>query len=322
MRRRAFLRFAAKAGMLSVAAQRATLGRSSRPILDAHVHLFDPTRRGGVPWPEKTDTAVYKPALPDRLEALAAPLGVVGAIAVEASPMPSDNSWLLEMCARHPFMVGCIGNLDPADAGFPGDLARLKADPLFLGIRYGNLWQRNMAADLDKPGFWRGLEALENAGLVFETANPDARLVHAITRIAQRLPQLRIVIDHLPNATLPADAQQMESYRTDLHLLGTQPQVAIKLSEIPIRRSGRVLTDPNAYRARLDALWDVFGDERVLFGSDWPNSDHVAEYATTLRILREYASHKSDAAQQKLFGENSMRVYRWKPRRAAQRMQR
>ena len=56
------------------------------PIIDCHIHMFDTARPGGVPWPEKGD-AIYRPALPDRYARIARPLGVVGAIAVEASPL-------------------------------------------------------------------------------------------------------------------------------------------------------------------------------------------------------------------------------------------
>jgi predicted TIM-barrel fold metal-dependent hydrolase len=56
---------------------------TSIPVIDAHIHLFDPTRPGGVPWPPKTDAVLYHPALPARYAPLAQPHGVVGAIAVE-----------------------------------------------------------------------------------------------------------------------------------------------------------------------------------------------------------------------------------------------
>lgn len=291
------------------------------PVLDAHVHLFDPRRAGGVPWPEESDPVVYKPALPDRLEALAAPLGVVGAIAIEASPLQSDNDWLLQMCDRHPYIVGCIGNLDPAAADFHSSLARLRQNRLFLGIRYGNLWKRNLDQDLERPGFWEGLQALADAGLVLETANPDAALIGAVSRVAQQLPTLRIVVDHLPNAVIPGDAAAAAKYWQDLHSLGTRQQVFIKLSEIPTRVNGRVSRNANDYRAHLDALWNIFGDDRVLFGSDWPNSDHVLGYAATLHIVREYASGRSQSAREKLFWKNSEAAYRWSARRAAQRLQ-
>ena len=69
------------------------------PIIDAHIHLFDPTRPGGVPWPEKDDAVLYKPSTPERYVAISAKFGVVGAIAIEASPLASDNQWLLNVAA-------------------------------------------------------------------------------------------------------------------------------------------------------------------------------------------------------------------------------
>ena len=153
-----------------------------------------------MPWPEKTDTEIYKPALPDRYEALTAGLGIVGAIAIEASPLPSDNQWLLNLVRNHPVIVGIVGNLVPSDDAFMDQLERLQGDPLFLGIRYGNLWKRDLDADLDSPGFVDGLKALAKAGLVLDTANPDAQLISAVVQVAERVPDLRIVIDHLPHA--------------------------------------------------------------------------------------------------------------------------
>ena len=83
------------------------------PIIDTHIHLFDPGRPGGVPWPAKTDTALYKAALPERYESLAGPFGVVGAIVIEASNLASDNDWVLNVAANHPIIVGMVGDLIP-----------------------------------------------------------------------------------------------------------------------------------------------------------------------------------------------------------------
>jgi L-fuconolactonase len=320
LRRREFIRLAAATAAVSTSERVAYPRPTALPILDAHVHLFDPTRSGGVPWPSKSDEAIYKPALPDRLEALASPLGVVGAIAIEASPLEGDNDWLLQMVARHPFIVGCIGNLDPSAASYQSKLALLRSNPLFLGIRYGNLWDRDLAADLDKPGFWAGLHALAGAGLVFESANPNPALIGALVRVAERLPSLRIVIDHLPNAAVPNDKGAAEKYWDDLRRLGGHPEVFVKLSEISVRVNGNVEKSADFYRNGLDAIWSIFGEDRVIFGSDWPNSDHVASYTDTLRIVRQYAFDKGQRSSKKLFWRNSREVYRWQPRRAAQRL--
>jgi L-fuconolactonase len=275
-------------------------------------------RPGGVPWPEKTDTAIYKPALPDRYMRESAMLGVVGAIAIEASPLPSDNQWLLNVARNQTVIVGVIGDLIPGSPTYMSDLERLHGNPLFLGIRYGNLWNRDLGADLENPGFIDGLKALAAAGLVLDSANPDAHLIGAIVEVAERVPDLRIVIDHLPHAPIPTDPDERDKYWANLKLLAGSPRVFVKLSEIPVRTNGRLMTDPHFYQASLDAIWDVFGEDHILFGSDWPNSDHVATYAQTFAIVRGYMAKKSAAAREKYFWKNSIAAYKWKKRRADQ----
>lgn len=318
MRRRELLKVAAYGtGVLAIGPSAVTLAAPEQihsPILDAHIHLFDPTRPGGVPWPEKTDTALYRPSTPERYAALSASFGVVGAIAIEASNLASDNQWLLNVAANHPMIVGVIGDLVPGTPTYPNDLERLHENPLSLGFRYGNLWNRDLAADIDKPGFVDGLKALAEAGLVLESANPDPRLVGAIVEVTQRVPGLRIVIDHLPHGTIPTEEAARKEYELHLRQLGENPDVFIKLSEIPVVMNGKLVIDPGFYRDRLDAIWDVFGEDRILFGSDWPNSDHVAPLAETISIVREYISQKTSKAAEKYYWKNSISAYKWRPR--------
>ncbi len=287
-------------------------------VIDTHIHLFDPRRAGGIPWPEKTDP-IYRPALPDRYASLAQPFGIVGAIAVEASPLPADNDWVLQSIANQPIIVGFIGDLVPGASSFAADLDRLRANPLFLGIRCGNLWNRDLLADSGHPGFIAGLRRLASAGLAMDSANPDAHLIEAILRISEKVPDLRIVIDHLPHATLPAEHDALQQYWANLRTLGANPHVHVKLSEIPVRQLGRLVSDVAHYRHGLDVLWDLFGEDRVLFGSDWPNSDHIATYAETFSIVRHYIAEKGPTASEKFFHRNSIAAYRWLPRTKEQR---
>jgi len=215
-------------------------------------------------------------------------------------------------------IVGIVGDLVPSDDTFMSDLERLQGDPLFLGIRYGNLWNRNLSADIENSGFIEGLKALADAGLVLETANPDAKLIAAVVSVAESVPNLRIVIDHLPHATIPADADERDKYWADLRLLASSPRIFVKLSEVPVRVNGKLMTDPQYYRAHLDEIWDVFGEDHIMFGSDWPNSDHVATYAETFRLVRGYMAKKSPTAHEKFYWKNSLAAYRWKRRRQNQ----
>jgi L-fuconolactonase len=131
---------------LSVAASVAALGTEAFatliPVIDTHIHLFDPRRPEGVPWPDKDDTVLYQPALPDRYRRITKGLGVVGAIEVECSPRLEDNQWVLDVAAKDTIVVGTVRNLEPGQPDFRKHLERFHNNPLFRGIRYGNLWGR------------------------------------------------------------------------------------------------------------------------------------------------------------------------------------
>src|SRR6202789_3677552 len=287
------------------------------PVIDTHIHLFDPSRPGGIPWPEKTDTALYKAALPVRFAALARPLGGVGAIVIEASPLATDNDWVLNQAANHPIIVGMVGDLIPGTPSYQKDLERLHANPLFLGIRYGNLWDRNLAIDAQKPEFLPGLKMLADRGLALDSANPDPSLIRAIAGVADHLPELRIVIDHLPTARIPAETAARDEYWSLLRHLAQNKNIFVKLSEVIAARIEET-GGPNFYRERLDALWDIFGEDHVLYASDWPNSDHHATYAESISIVRDFVQAKGRQAEEKFFWQNSVAAYRWHRRQADQ----
>jgi predicted TIM-barrel fold metal-dependent hydrolase len=287
------------------------------PVIDTHIHLFDPGRPGGVPWPAKTDTALYQAALPDRYARIARPMGVVGAIVIEASPLATDNDWVLNQAANHPIIVGMVGDLIPGTTSYQKDLERLQANPLFLGIRYGNLWNRDLAVDAQKPEFLPGLKMLADRGLVLDSANPDSSLIRAIARVADQLPALRIVIDHLPTARVPADAAARDEYWSLLRHLAQNKNIFVKLSEVAAARIEET-GGPNFYRERLDALWDIFGEDHVLYASDWPNSDHHATYEETISIVRNYVEPKGRSVAEKFFWKNSVAAYHWQHRQADQ----
>lgn len=288
------------------------------PIIDTHIHLFDPTRPQGVPWPPKDDKALYQPALPSRFRKVTNGFGVVGAIEVECSPWLEDNQWVLDVAANDPVIIGTVGDLEPAAPEFRRELDRFHRNPLFRGIRYGNLWGRDMSRELSNAEFIAGLKALADADLELDTANPDPTLIAAVVRLTDLVPNLRVVIDHLPQLNPPADAQARRAFEANLKELGARPQVYVKLSEILRRVDGTVPAALPFYRQRLDDLWGIFGEDRLMYGSDWPNSDHWGTYAEVLSLAREYLDEKSPAAAEKFFWKNSLAAYHWVKRDKSQ----
>ena len=318
--RRTFLTGASATAILAARAQawpQRSTSAAATPIIDAHIHLFDPTRPQGVPYSgPRVPGQPPIPALPERYRAVVAPHGPVGAIVVEASPWIEDNLWVLEVAQRDPIMVGVIGNLQPEKPEFPEYLDRFRKHPLFLGFRYGNLWNRDISRQANDPVFIDGLQRVAEAGLVLETANPSMSLLEAVVTISDRVPELRIVVDHLPHFH-PSDAER-PAYDAVLREIGPRPQIYGKLTEILRRVDGVVSTDLETYRDHLDRLVETFGEDRIIFGSDWPNSDGFASIDHVFRLATEYVAARPPAVAEKYFWKNSVAAYRWVKRDGAQ----
>jgi L-fucono-1,5-lactonase len=290
----------------------------SIPIIDTHIHLFDPRRPQGIPWPERSDPALYQTALPDRYRKVTEGLGIAGAIEIECSPWLEDNQWVLDIAAENTIIVGTVGDLEPGKPGFPKNLERFHRNPLFLGIRCGNLWGRDISQQVSDAQFISDIRRLAEAGLALDTANPDAALIAAMVRLTEQVPGLRVVMDHLPQMEPAQESQTRTLVRMNLQELGKRPQVYVKVSEVLRRVGGQVHHATNFYRDRLDELWELFGPDRLLFGSDWPNSDSWGTYPQVLKIVREYFLDKGRAAAEKFFWKNSISTYRWIKRERSQ----
>ncbi len=274
-------------------------------IIDTHTHFYDPARPGGVPWPPKDEPLLYRTVLPAEYRKMAGPLGITGAIEVEASPLLEDNQWVLDLAAKDKFLVGTVGDLEPGKSGFGRNLERFHKNPLFLGIRVGLLWGRNIAQDVLRPGYIDDLKLLSDAGLEIDVVGDgDLTILSPILRITDRIPKLRVVIDHLP----------FDNYLPEMHAIGQRPQIYAKISNVLRRVNGKTPTDLAHYRPSLDYLWDIFGEDRVVYGSNWPVSDRIAPFSEELRIVREYFALKGAAATQKYFWKNSQAAYRWRKR--------
>jgi predicted TIM-barrel fold metal-dependent hydrolase len=313
MERRTFLEITGGATLSGAIAEAAAI-----PIIDTHIHLFDPGRPQGVPWPPKDNVVLYHPALPDRYRKIATPLGIVGAVEVEASPWLEDNQWVLDVAAKDNIIVGMVGDLEPDKPDFRKQLDRFHSNPLYRGIRYGNLWGRSLHDSLAKPEFIAGVKALAQADLEMDSANPDPALLKDILRLTDRVPELRIVIDHVPRMDHPTEAAALRAMVADLRELGKRRQVYIKVSGVLRRVNGKVPEDPAFYRDRLDQLWGIFGEDRLVYGSDWPNSDQWGEYPKGLRVVREYFTSKGQTAAEKYFWKNSVAAYKWVKRDKSQ----
>jgi predicted TIM-barrel fold metal-dependent hydrolase len=235
---------------------------------------------------------------------------------VECSSWLEDNQWVLDVAAKENLIVGTIGHLTPGTPEFRPNLERFQQNPLFRGIRYGLGTQGGK--ELERPEFIADLKALADADLVLDTANPSVSLLADVARLSGLVPHLRIVIDHLPQMDPPTEAAARTSYAASLKAIRSRPQIFVKISEVLRRVNGNIPTDLEFYRPRLDGILEVFGIDRVLFGSDWPNSDQWLPAPVGFTLVQEYFLGLGRPAAEKYFWRNSVKCYQWIRRTANQ----
>lgn len=309
--RRDLLTSLAGAALVSGSARTAVAQTNPIPIIDCHIHLFDQTRPQGAPYSGGKGGGNHEPALPVRYRKLATPLGIVGAIEVEASPWVEDNLWVLEVEEKDPIMVGAIGDLQPDKPEFKEYLDRYHKNKLFRGIRYGNLWGYNLVAQVSNPVFIEGLKLMQQADLALDSANPRPDLIEAILRVSDKVPDLRIIIDHVPAMMRTMDATARAAIEGNMRELARRPRIYIKVSEVMALVEGKVSSDSKLYKPVLDYFFDTFGEDRLIFGSDWPNGIAVDNLPVIVRIVQEYFNAKGRAAAEKYFWKNSVAAYKW-----------
>jgi predicted TIM-barrel fold metal-dependent hydrolase len=276
--------------------------------IDTHIHVYDPTRRQGVPWPPKDLEVLYSPHLPARFVTLTERLGVFGAVVVEASPWVEDNEWVLEVAKDNPIIVGFIGNLDVGKPQFASQLKRFAANPLFRGLR---LREVTIPKGPGEAAFADDMKRLADRQLTVDVVG-DTPILADVLRIKKMAPDLRVVIDHLPFHAWDKDGAP--AIRNALQELAQLPGVYIKISDVPRQVGGRLVEDPEFYRSGLDVLWSLFGPDRAIYGSNWPVSDLVAPYASMFKVVANYFAGKGEAAAHKFFWKNSLAAYSWVPR--------
>jgi L-fuconolactonase len=308
--------FLASAAVLNAVPSRAET--DTIPIIDTHIHFFDTTRPQGVPYPGPKAIPGVPVATPETYRRVVAGRPIVGAIEIEASPWIEDNLWVLELAARDNIIVGTVGDLEPDKPEFPEYLERYHRNRLFLGIRYGNLWKRNITTAVANPSFISGAKLLASANLTLDTANPNLELLNGMIRLTDKVPDLRVVLDHLPNLDIPGQTSAARDIESALRKLASRNTFA-KLSAVTKRVNGQVQTDLALYKPNLDLLCDIFGEDRVVYGSDWPNSTgNWVPYETMLQIVQTYFQNRGRVAAEKYFWKNSVSAYQWIKRDSSQ----
>jgi L-fuconolactonase len=278
-------------------------------IVDAHQHFWDPAR-GDYDW-LKPDNQIHRVFATDDLRPLLVQTGVDATILVQAAPTVAESDYMLGIARKTPFVLGVVGWVDLLAADAAAELRRCAEDPLFLGVR-------PMLQDIPDPdwilqtGLTQALNTIAAEGLVFDALILPHQL-GAITQLAQRHPQLSIVLDHAAKPQL-GEADAMVAWAKGIEALAALPNVTCKVSGLLTELRPGATRDDVA-RA-VGVLFDLFGASRLIWGSDWPvlTLSHcfvgAGDYQGWFELAREAVAAKDSSAVRAVMGDNAARIYR------------
>lgn len=278
-------------------------------IVDTHIHLYDPTRPEGIPWPPKDNELLYRTVLPEHFKAVANPVGVTHTVVVEASVWLADNDWILEQAADEPCILGFVGNLDTEEPGYLDSLDRLSKDPIFRGVRL----RRKELQNADKPETIAAMKALADRNLQMDLLAQPGDLA-TVAAIASQIPDLRIVCNHVAHVLINGQSPDPE-WVAGLNTIASHENVYMKVSGFVERSEQQPApNDLEYFRPTFDAIWDTLGDDRVIYGSNWPVCERAGSYETVFGLVDAYVSEKGAEAREKYFVENGRGAYGWTDR--------
>ena len=269
--------------------------------IDSHQHFWR-TDRGDYGWLTPKLERLYRDFLPDDLFPDLIAAQVEGTILVQAAPTSAETEYLLTLADQHAFIKGVVGWVDFASAEAPGQIRALAQHPKLVGLRpmIQDIEDVNwMLAEHLTPAF----DALIEQDLTFEALVLPHHLAN-LHRLVQRHPTMRVVIDH---AAKPEIRNQLfTEWANDMTLLAQSSSVYCKVSGL-VTEAGNDWTEADL-APYIGLLVDVFGSQRLIWGSDWPVCLNAASYSQWHLIAQQLLPNNAPA-QQAIFGGNALRAY-------------
>lgn len=270
--------------------------------LDSHQHFwaYDAEQ---YPW-ISAGTPLHRDWLPTDLKALQASLGFDGSIVVQARQTVEESRWLLKLADENPRIKGVVGWVDLRSPRVVEELAELVRHPLFRGVRHV-VQSEPDDSFMVRPEFLRGIGELHAFGLTYDILIFPQQLPAAIELVA-RHPGQAFVLDHIAKPLIKE--KQMEPWRKLLRELAQAPGIMCKVSGI-ITEAEQKNWKPDEIRPYLDVVFEAFGPDRLMWGSDWPVCLLAGSYEQVFRLIDEYATGLSQVQREGLFGGNCARFY-------------
>ncbi|UFS58725.1 amidohydrolase family protein [Subtercola endophyticus] len=283
-------------------------------VIDSHQHIWDPGR-ARYDWLGSDLASIDRPFGFGELGAARKRAGIEATVLVQSADNDEDTALMREAATQHPGIVGIVAFAPLDDPRRTRELAEeFAADPTIVGVR-------NLIHDNPDPAWLlddrvtASLDVLADHGLTFDLPAVLPQHVMLVAELVRRSPALQVVIDHL--AKPPIGRDDREPWWTLIEKAAASPQVFAKVSGLYSSAGAPQEWTSESIRPYFWRAVEVFGPERLMFGSDWPISLTAGGYDRVWQALSGLFSELSPTEREQLTGGTAARFYSIDPKRLA-----
>jgi len=271
--------------------------------IDSHQHFwqYDPHRHS---WIGENMSLLKKDFLPVDLQMELNKSGVTGSIAIQADQSSEETVFLLELSRKFDFIKAVVGWVDLLSVDLKEQLDRFTASEKLAGFRHIVQDEPNDNFMLGSE-FQRGIGMLAAYDFTYDILIFPTQLSAAIQLVA-KFPQQPFVVDHIAKPYIKAG--EIDSWKKSMAVLAGNDNVWCKLSGL-VTEADWTQWEYQEFVPYLDVILEVFGPDRVMFGSDWPVCLLGGTYSDIRLIVDRYIEDLSTAEKEQIMGLNAMEFY-------------
>ena len=271
--------------------------------VDAHQHFWIYNQEE-YKWIDASMTNLHRDFLPPHLNRELKRNGIDFCVTVQARPTLQETKWLLELAQNNSFIKGIVGWVDLKSGSVEQDLEQFAAYKKFKGVRHVLQDEKDDRYMLSSD-FKQGLRQLEKYDLTYDILIYPRHIKYACALVSE-FPQQKFIIDHLGKPLIKED--KIETWKKDMQELAKEDNVFCKLSGMVTEANWNSWKQEN-FVPYMETLLEIFGPNRLLFGSDWPVFTVAAKYEQVLGIVNNFISFLSPAEQAHIMGQNAIDFY-------------
>lgn len=271
--------------------------------IDSHQHFWRYNERE-FGWINQEMQQIRRDFLPEDLLKELDGVGFDGSIAVQARQNLDETAWLLELASKYSFIKGVVGWVDLCSSDARNQLEQFSSDSKLKGVRH----VIHDEPDIDfmlRPAFLNGIRLLVSLNLTYDILIFPKHLCNAMEFVKQ-FPDQVFVLDHIAKPDIRNGI--VYPWKAGIGDLAKFPNVYCKLSGM-VTEASWTSWKPADFKPYLETVFESFGTDRVMIGSDWPVCQVAGNYKEVMGIVEEFINELSDSEKQKVMGQNARKAY-------------